>query len=124
MKKNGAVIKMIEIIRGDTSLTYKFQRRNESGVIKTKPKKMWITFKEDCCYSDCLFQKTLEDGIEYDEDDNYYRFKFKPEDTRDLKYGVYGFDIAIIDENGEKKTLLNSGELKIVKHYTHKCNEV
>ena len=33
-------------------------------------------------------------------------------------------DIAIINEDGEKKTLFNDGELEVVKHYTKKCNEV
>lgn len=116
---------MIEIVRGDTSPVYKFQRKNESGVITTKPRKMWITFKGDCCDSECVFQKTLDNGqITYNVTDNYYRFKILPEDTQDLKYGDYGFDIAIIDENGDRKTLKNNGKLKVVTHYTHKCNEV
>lgn len=115
---------MIEIIRGDTSPIYKFQRKNESGVISTKPKKMWITFKKDCCDSECVFQKTLGDGITFSEADKCYRFRITPEDTCQLRYGTYGFDIAIIDESGEKRTLLNNGRLEIVEHYTHKCNEV
>ena len=116
---------MIEIVRGDTSPVYKFQRKNESGVITTKPQKMWITFKKNCCDSDCVFQKSLENKeITYSETDNYYRFRILSNDTQELKYGDYGFDIAIIDENGEKKTLKNNGILKVVTHYTHKCNEV
>lgn len=113
----------IEIVQGDTSPIYKFQRKYDDGtVITTQPNKMWITFKRSCSCDECLFQKTLEDGITFE--DGYYKFQLVSDDTCHLAYGTYGFDIAIINEAGEKKTLLNNGELEIVKHYTKKCNEV
>lgn len=115
----------IELVQGDTSPVYKFQRKDEDGnVIKTLPLKMWITFKKTRICQDSVLQKTLENGISYSEVDNYYRFQFNPEDTCDLAYGEYGFDIAILNENGKKKTLLREGKLEIVTHYTHKNNEV
>lgn len=118
------MINKIEIVQGDTSQVYKFQRKDADGnVITTQPKKMWITFKRSCGCEDALFQKTLEDGITFG-DDYYYRFQLLPEDTCDLPYGTYGFDIALINEKGEKKTPKNDGELEVVKHYTRKCNEV
>ena len=85
---------------------------------------MWITFKENSFDEKLLFQKTLEKGINYSEDDKYYRFQLLPEDTYNLDYKKYGFDIAIINEKGEKKTLLNKGVLEILEHYTKKNNEV
>jgi len=113
----------IEIVQGDTSPIYKFQRKYDDGtVITTQPKKMWITFKKSCSCDECLFQKTLENGITFDGE--YYKFQIMPDDTCHLAYGTYGFDIAILNEKDEKKTLLNNGELEIVKHYTKKCNEV
>lgn len=120
------MIERIELVQGDTSDIYKFKRTLEGGgVIKTLPLKMWITFKRSCSCDECLFQKTLADGsITYSEKDNYYRFRLESEDTCDLPYDTYGFDIAIINEDGEKRTLLNDGELVIVKHHTKKCNEV
>lgn len=115
----------IELVQGDTSCIYKFQRRNANGeVIKTLPQKMWITFKDNYLIDEYLFQKTLENGITYNEEDNYYRFQILSEDTAKLPYEIYGFDIAILNEAGEKKTLLNNGTLEIVRHYTKKCNEV
>lgn len=116
----------IELVQGDTSPIYKFQRQDENNnVIKTLPNKMWITFKSSCSCDTALFQKKLEDNsITYSEEDNYYRFQLTSDDTCKLRDGVYGFDIAIINEAGEKKTLLNDGELVIVHHYTKKCNEV
>lgn len=119
------ITKRIELVQGDTSDIYKFQRKYKDGtVIKTKPQKMWITFKKDCRLNNCVLQKTLEKGIEFNEEDYYYRFQLLSGDTCDLIYGTYGFDIAIINEDGKKKTLLKDGELEIDKHYTKKCNEV
>jgi hypothetical protein len=117
---------VIELVQGDVSKVFKFQRKLEDGeVITTIPQKMWITFKRSCSCESCLFQKKLEDEtIKYSSEDNYYRFQILSEDTCDLSYGKYGFDIAIIDEAGNKRTLLNDGVLEIVKHYTKKCNEV
>ena len=115
----------IELIQGDTSNIYKFQRKNaDDEVITTKVQKMWITFKETTFEDNCVFQKTLENGITYNEEDNYYRFQILSEDTCNLSVGMYGFDIAILNELGEKKTLLSDGTLQILKHYTKKCNEV
>lgn len=116
----------IELVQGDFSPIFKFQRKDSEGnVITTLPKKMWITFKLSCSCKDALFQKKLEDNsITYSEEDNYYRFQLTSDDTCELRDGVYGFDIAIINENGEKKTLLNDGELILEHHYTKKCNEV
>lgn len=114
----------IELVQGDTSPIYKFQRKTVNGeIITTLPQKMWITFKTNA-YSKMLFQKILNNGITYNEIDNYYRFQILPADTAKLSYGDYGFDIAIINELGEKKTLLNDGILKILQHYTDKDNEV
>ena len=115
----------IELVQGDASSIFKFQRKDAEGnVINTLPQKMWITFKLHPGSEKSLFQKTLESGIKYSEEDNYYRFQIMSEDTKDAPYGVYGFDIAILNEVGEKKTLFNNGVLKIVEHYTHKQDEV
>lgn len=115
----------IELIQGDTSKTYKFQRKTIDGTpITTIAAKMWITFKYNQEKENAVFQKTLENGIIYNEEDNYYRFRIEAEDTEKLYPGTYGFDIAIINEDGEKKTLYNNGILEILDHYTKKVNEV
>ena len=85
---------------------------------------MWLTVKNDHKNDKALFQKSLDAGITYDESDYFYRFSIQPNDTANLCYGTYGFDIAILDENGNKITLLNDGVLEILPHYTKKCNEV
>ena len=116
-------MKRIEIIQGDVSPIFKFQRKYDNGeIITTIPKKMWITFKKNSLCDECLIQKTLDNGIIFE--DNFYKFQILSEDTNKLSYGIYEFDIAILNEIGEKKTLLNDGVLEITKHYTKKCNEV
>ena len=116
-------MKKIQIIQGDVSPVFKFQRKYSDGtVIPTLPQKMWITFKKNSACNECLFQKTLDTGITFK--DNFYKFQLLSDDTNNLSCGIYEFDIAIINERGEKKTLLNEGKLEVVKHYTKKCNEV
>lgn len=116
----------INLVQGDDSKVYKFQRKSvvNNEVIKTSPQKIWITFKYAPENKNFLFQKTLGNGITYNENDFYYRFQIKKEDTEKLYVGRYGFDIAILNEAGEKKTLLNNGILNILDHYTKKENEV
>ena len=115
----------IELIQGDVSCIYKFQRKDIDGkIITSLPQKMWITFKSDYDNITPIFQKALFKDISYNQEDNFYRFKIESKDTENLSLGTYGFDIAIINENGDKKTLLNDGKLKIVHHYTKKANEV
>ena len=116
----------INVVKGDVSDVYRFKRTlSDDVVIKTLPQKMWITFKDNTWQKKELFQKTLENGeIEYSEEDNYYRFRIKSEDTNNLDYGTYCFDIAIRNEEGEKKTLLKNGELEVEEHCTDKENEV
>ena len=115
----------IEIIQGDTSPIYKFQRKDiNDNIIKTLPQKMWLTVKNDHKNDKALFQKCLNDGITYDESDYFYRFSIQPDDTAHLCCGTYGFDIAILDENGNKITLYPNGVLEVLPHYTKQCNEV
>lgn len=115
----------INLVQGDTSKIYKFQRKKiDSGLIKTLPQKMWITFKRNSNEEKAIFQKTLENGITYNEEDNYYRFQILSNETAKLPIGTYGFDIAILNEEGEKKTLLQNGVLNLLDHYTKKNNEV
>lgn len=120
---------MIEIIRGDTSPVYKFCLKYKSGdqkgeILKEPVKEVYFTVKKDCCDSEAVIQKKLSDGsITFNSEDGYYRFQLLPEDTCSLSYGNYGFDIAIKDNDDNKKTPHNEGVLVIKKHYTHKPNE-
>lgn len=116
---------VIELVQGDVSKVYKFCRRNADGeIIQTVPQKMWLTCKDSYSSKEVVFQKTLEKGIDFSEEDHYYRFQIESEESENLECKDYGFEIAILNEIGEKKTLLEDGRLKIRNHYTKKENEV
>ena len=58
--------------------------------------------------STILFNKNKEDFIFKD---NYWHSEFKPEDTRELDYGIYNFDIECTLTDGTVKTLKSQFEI-------------
>ena len=63
----------MEIIRGDTKY-FKFQRKrkHDGEVIETLPDKLYFTLKFSDMDDKALIQKTIGDGIEYNDTDKYY----------------------------------------------------
>ena len=112
----------MNITRGDTT-EIKFKRTTADGqVITEKPDKMFFTVKENYYLKDFLFQKRLEDNsITYDEETNYYMLTINPEDTNNLSYKDYVYDIEIID--GDKVKTIAKGRLKITEEVTFAENE-
>lgn len=84
--------------------------------------KMFMTVKKSYASSEVAFQKTLTDGIKYNEQTKKYEIEIKPEDTKGLNVNsLYGFDITIYyDGNKPKQKII--GNLKIGIKYT--LNEV
>ena len=110
----------MKIIRGD-SKTFTFQRKDKNGeVITEKPNKMYLTIKQNEYEKQALIQKTFDDGIRF-ENGTYY-VDFLPEDTDNLSFGDYIYDIEIIND-GKPKTI-KVDEFVIDKEVTHKENEV
>lgn len=99
--------KMISQTRGDTR-KYKFQRKNADGsVILNVPNKMFFTVKQDFTDDKVLIQKRLPDDFEIDEE-GFWHFTIEPEDTNDLNYGDYVFDVEVITD-GVKSTIAKGG---------------
>ena len=113
----------MNLIRGDT-LNLKFKRIDRNGeVIKEKPEKLFFTVKNSYYDKDYLFQKSLEKGtISYDENDNYYRFTIEPEDTNNLIFGKYVYDIEVVNLDIVKT--IAKGTLEIEEEVTFAENEV
>lgn len=110
----------MRIIRGD-SKTFTFQRKNKNGeVIAEKPDKMYLTIKQNEYEKQALIQKTFDNGIRF-ENGTYY-VDFVPEDTDDLSFGEYVYDIEVID-NDYKNTIKKDAFI-IESEVTHKENEV
>lgn len=99
MKKN------INAVRGDT-ISFKFSLKTADGqdVQLQDINTLFITLKKGTDdISPTIFQKTLEDITI---DDGYCHAVFDPEDTENLEYGKYYFDIEVTLNNGYRKTEL------------------
>lgn len=112
----------MELIRGDT-LKLKFLRKNKKGeIITTKPDKLYFTVKTNYYSKNYLFQKVLGKDIIYSEQDNYYRFTINPDDTNNLSYGFYVYDIEVV--TGSIVKTIAKGNLDIKEEVTFVENEV
>lgn len=113
---------MLNIIRGDTKY-YKFKRINklDGNIITTIPDKMCFTVKFDYNVEDVLIQKTLDNEIKFDEENSYYYFTILPEDTNNLPYGKYVYDIEITEKS--KVTTIAIGEIELTEEVTFASNK-
>ena len=88
----------MKIRRGDSKLI-KFRRVDQNGEVLTSlPTAMYFTVK-DSPDGRLIFQKTLENGITFDDETFYYTVEILPTDTENLSFGRYGFDIEVTTEN-------------------------
>lgn len=112
-----------EFPRGDTK-RFKFKLKDSAGVdLKLSVgDKLYVTVKKNANSKDVLIQKTLESGIELNDDDGYYYVTFKADDTSDLDYGTYGFDIELKTSTGLVKILV-IGSITLTEEYTYKGDE-
>lgn len=111
----------LEMTRGDT-LRFKFQRKTENEeIIYEKLDKMYFTVKKNRETKKVLIQKTSDHGITYDEGTGYYHVVIEPEDTDNLSYGKYYFDVEITKNDIVKTIIL--GTLQINKEVTFACNK-
>ncbi|WP_298061733.1 hypothetical protein [uncultured Rikenella sp.] len=113
----------MEITRGDTKY-FKFQRKrkHDSEVIEDLPNKLYFTIKYSNTDENILIQKTLKNGIKYNTNDKYYYITINPEDTNNLPYGKYYYDIEVIKDNNYKQTIA-IGEINITSEVTFYGNE-
>ena len=112
----------MQITRGNTKYL-KFQRHYcDDEVITELPQNIYFSIKYDYNQDEFLIQKTLNNGIEYDTKDNYYYITINPDDTEDLPYGKYYFDIKVVDN--DYKNTIACDELEITERVTSANNEV
>lgn len=86
---------------------------------------IYFTVKKNPNDTTPILQKTLEDGITYNEDTGKYEIEIQSDDTKDMVMGeingIYGYDITIY-YGGTKPKQKVIGSLKISNKYT--LNEV
>lgn len=102
---------MQEFVRGDT-FAFKFllTMQDKTPVQKENIDTLFITCRK-CAnkQSPIIFKKTLED-VEIDAE-GYCHAKFNPEDTQELIYDTYFFDVEITTKGGFRKTKLVQFEI-------------
>lgn len=107
-------------IRGDTKQYY-FQRKRADGtVITDAPDSLYFTVKKNYIDKEPVLQKTLNDMTL--DDDGTYHFTIEPEDTDNLQYKDYVFDIQVTADG--VKTTIAKGSFVIEEEVTFAENEV
>lgn len=107
----------IHITRGDTA-KFKFARKNDEGIIYVEAEKIYFSVKMTYSSKELLLQKKKEDMTF---EDGYYSFQIEPEDTDDLKYGTYVYDIEVITDT--YKQTIAKGFFVIENEVTFKGDE-
>lgn len=111
----------IRMARGDI-VTRSFTIKNKNGTLYTDvPDEIYFTVKTSASERAFKFQKRLSNGGIVNTDPGKYQFAIEPEDTNNLGFGMYDFDIEIVKAPTLKKTFF--GNLIIEKEVTHACNE-
>lgn len=111
----------IVMSRGDV-VTRTFTIKNSDRTVFTEaPDEIYLTVKSTANEYDFKFQKRLSEGDFILIEPGKYQFTINPEDTNDLKFMTYDFDIEIVKSPHLKKTFL--GTLTIEKEVTHWYNE-
>ncbi len=113
----------IEMPRGD-SRAFKFQRKykDDNGNIqpvKQKADEVFFTVKKSYRDQEFLLQKKLSD-MSFDTD-YFYHFVIDPEDTNNINFGTYVYDIEVI-QDGHKFTI-SSGNFVLSYECTWASNE-
>lgn len=116
IRKNDGIISLT-FIRGD-SCPLKFQIRDieKTSVLKEGLQSLFLTCrKSNNKNSEIIFQKDIND-FNYEDETGFYLVNIEPEDTRELPYDTYNFDIQATFSDGEVQTL--KGEITLTDEDT------
>lgn len=109
---------MLKVIRGDTN-KFKFSRKDSNGeVIMQQASNLYFTVKKDVLTKDVLIQKTIDD-MEFE--NGVYTFTIDGNDTDNLYYGSYVYDLEVVDDN--YKQTISIGDFVIAEEVTFTSNE-
>lgn len=84
---------------------------------------IYFTVKKNENTSDVILQKRFSRNeiLRDEERDGVYYCTLEHNDTADLKYGVYGFDVQTVIGDYVVTNII--GTMTLTKEYTHKSNE-
>lgn len=112
----------LEFPRGDTQVCkFKIKDKNGEELSLSNTDKLFFTCKKNSKSDEIVFQKTLDNGIEQ-RSDGYYYITINSDDTAELNYGEYGYDIELKTEAGIVKTL-TIGSIALTDEFTFKGDE-
>lgn len=126
-----APIKNLAINRGN-SCQFVLQLTNKNHEIITLEENamIYFTVKDNENSQEFIFQKRLGEGITFNSEDNTYLIEILSDDTNNLEYKNYFYDITIIRNQGlesankKEKTTVLIGDFKIGYVATLNENEV
>lgn len=110
----------LEFTRGDTQYI-KFELKDGQGNLLelTNTEDLYFTVKQNQNSSKVLFQKRYPEDIEFSE--GYYVFEITSEDTSNLAYGTYQYDIEL--KSGEYVKTLGLGTITLTDEITFRRDE-
>lgn len=110
----------IEFTRGDTQFL-RFQLKDGEGNIigLTESDNLYFTVKQNQNSQEILIQKKYPESINYAE--GYFNFTLNSEDTSNLPYGTYQYDIEL--KSGEYVKTLGFGSITLTEEITHRRDE-
>lgn len=109
----------ISMPRGDRRKVKFCVRSGET--LKTDLTEIFFTVKDSTRRDEFIFQKRFSAGDITLEEDNYFHMCIEPEDTEDMNYATYKFDIEIVKGDEIKQTTV--GNLTITDEVTFPINE-
>ncbi len=113
------VLPTIKQTRGDTR-GYRFTRKDANGqTITAVPKALYFTVKSSFRTPGFIFQKTIEDMTQ--DENGAWHFRVEPEDTNNLCYGEYVYDVEVI--HAGIKTTISKGKFVVTEESTWAINE-
>ena len=111
----------IRMARGDIESRNILLKNRDGTPYATVPDEIYFTVKKNASDHDFLFQKKIADGTIALVEPGKYQFTIEPEDTDNLGFGTYDFDIEVVKDGEIKKTFC--GTLSLAKEVTHHYNE-
>ena len=108
-------MKKYDFIRGDT-FPFKIKMKTASEITREDIVEAYFTLrKEPMKYSAIIFQKNLD---EMQISNNYIHARFEPEDTENLNYGEYHFDIEVTLKGNKKNRKTFRGIIELLDETT------
>lgn len=110
----------LEFTRGDTQVL-KFQLKNGLGKeIEPSPEdNIYFTVKSSANSLKSIIHKKYPDNIEYS--NGYFYFTLNSEDTSDMPYGTYQYDIEL--KSGDYVKTLGFGTITLTEEITYRRDE-